>query len=153
MNPGQIIDIQLVDHSGVPVRLGNVLPKVRLFYKGRTDGPPFYTFEVWPTDSDGRCQIRYDDLEDVRRLLGSADLMDFNTPLTECDPTVEIWIPPESDFVRRREIILKRVSWWRPAWLIEWPANGRLEPVEPKRIRLENHVTRVEIPVILRPNT
>lgn len=148
MRPGQKIQIQLIDDSGRPVPIANVLPEVRLFYRGRTERHR-YAFKTWATDSEGRCEIRYEDLEDLRHLLGSADLMDFNTPLTECGPLVEVRIPSEDEFQEMKRGPWRR-SWWRPAWLTDWPANGQLEPVEPRRVKLEGRVTRVEIPVRLR---
>lgn len=147
MQPNQRIEIQLVDEHGSPVRLANVLPEIDLFYRGRLEKPR-YRFELWATDADGRCAIRFEDLEMMRKLLGAGDLMDFNTPLTECDPVVEIRIPLGSEFEARRRLPW-RESWWRPAWLTEWPANGCLAPIEPKRVELHDIVTRVEIAVSL----
>lgn len=148
MQRGQIIEIQLVDRSGTQVRMANVLPEIRVFYRGRTERP-LYSFEVWSTDTGGRCEIRFEDLEVQRMLLGSGDLMDFNTPLTDCDPVVEVRIAPESEFEARKRRPW-RTSWWRPAWLTDWPANGQLEPVEPKRVTLSGRVTRVDMVVKLR---
>jgi hypothetical protein len=147
MQPHQRIDIQLVNSTGDPVRLAKVLPEIRFFYKGKL-GRPRYRFDVWSTDGDGHCVISFEDLDMKRRLLGNGDLMDFNTPLTECDPMVEIWIPPESEFELRKQHMW-RESWWRPAWLTDWPANGLLEPSDPKRVTLSGRITPVEMIVDL----
>ncbi len=145
MHPGQSIQIQLVDDAGAPAPLGNVLPEVRFFCGGQTKRHR-YAFKTWSTDPGGRCEIRYEELEDMRRLLASADLMDFNTPLEECDALVEVRIPPEEELLELKRRPWRR-SWWRPAWLSEWPANGQLGPVEPRRVTAGGRVTRVEIPV------
>lgn len=149
---GQEIEIQLVDEAGNPVRLANVVAEIRLFYK-EGPGRPLYRFDTWPTDAEGRSVTSFLDLEEQRTVLAFGALMDFNVPLTDCDPLVEVLVQPESEFTRRRAALLGMRSLWRPAWLIDWPGNGQLDPVQPRRIRLEGRVTRVEIPVRLRTPT
>jgi hypothetical protein len=146
MQPGQKIEIQLVDELGNPVKIAGVIPFVRLFCRGYGERPR-YTLQAWPTNTEGRSEVSFSDLEEERLVLGISDLMDFNTLITDCERTVEIWIPSESDFEERRRHLLERVSRWRPAWLTTWPTNGRLVPVQPKRVTLEGRVTSIPIAV------
>lgn len=145
MQPGQTIAIQLVDTSGAPLHLAGVVPEIAFFFQGRTERP-LYTFDGFATDDQGASDIDFSEIEAQRQLLRSASLMDYNVALTDCDPTVEVRIPPERDFEERRQRIWHR-SWWRPTWISEWPSNGRLAPVKPVRTRVEGRFTRVEIPV------
>ena len=147
MKPGQAVEIQLVDERGKPVRLRNVVPEIRLFTPA--GGPPRYSFDGWPTDESGCSVNTFADLEEERAMLGLGDLMDYNTPLTDCAQEVEVAIPPGADFENRKARLSQRLSRWRPAWLSDWPANGCLAPVQPRRVTLDGAVTRLEIPVSL----
>ena len=147
MRPGQKVEIQLMDEIGAPVALANVIPEIRLFHADRFR--PRYAFDGWPTDSMGRAIVSFEDLEEERVILGLADLMDFNTRLTECDPMIEIAIPSGNDFQERRALMLGRRSRWRPAWLTEWPANWKIVSSIPRRLMLLEQVTHVDISVVL----
>ena len=151
MQPGQKIEIQLVDKSGNPVRIAGVIPYIRLFHRGYGERPR-YTFQGWPTNAAGRSEVTFNDLDEDRIMLSFSNLMDFNTPLAECDPTVEIWIPPESHFEEARRRILEWPSRSRPAWLTAWPTNGKLGPVAPSKVTLRGRTTLVEITVDLLTN-
>lgn len=145
MQPGQAVEIQLVDGAGRRVRLGNVLPTITLF----SGGHRHYVFDVRPTGADGRTLVRFDELETRRREAGLTSLMDFNTPLTALDPSVEISISSESELQKQVAAMEEWNHWTRPAWVLKWPVNGCLAPVQPKRVTLEGPLTRVDIVVSL----
>ena len=146
MRPGQAIEIQLVDEQGRRVRLPNVLMMITLFEKG---GHYRYVFDLGLTAPDGSIRVGFADLDHQRMERGLYSLMDYNTPLTECAPGVEVSVPSD-EHLRERE---KGIWEWNPrsvpAWLVRWPANGALAPVAPRRVTLDGAVTRLEIPVSL----
>ncbi len=127
MQPGQTIEIQLVDSSGRNIRLGNVLPMITLF----SGGHRHYIFDLRPTGTDGRTLIKFSELEARRREEGLSSLMDYNVPITALDPPVEISIPSESYLQDRLRGMEEWDHWSRPAWVLKWPVNGCLAPVKP----------------------
>jgi len=145
MQPDQKIEIQLVDAAGHRVCLGNVLPTITLF----SDGHRRYVFDLRPTGADGLTVIGFNELETRRHELGLTHLMDYNTPLTALDPSVEISIPSESTLQKRLQVMEEWNHWDRPSWVLKWPVNGCLAPVEPKRVELSGPVTHVGIVVAL----
>ena len=122
MQPGQAIEIQLVDSAARRVRLGNVLPTITFFSGGRRH----YVFDLRPTGADGRTLVKYDELETRRREAGLTSLMDYNDPLTSLDPPVEISISAESELQKTLQAMEQWNHWSRPAWVLKWPANGCL---------------------------
>ena len=145
MKSGQKIEIQLVDERGRAVRLGNVLPTITLFMGGRRR----YVFDLRPTGPDGRVEVDYDELNIRRREEGLTCLMDFNDPLTALDPDVQISILSEAELHERVRGMEQWNHWTRPTWVLKWPVNGCLAPVQPKRVELNGPVTRVELVVSL----
>lgn len=145
MQPNQSIEIKLVDCQGRLVRLGNVLPRITFFNGGHRH----YRFDIKPTQPDGRTLVDYDELETRRQEKRPTNLMDYNTPLTALDPFVEISIPSESELRQRVQGMEEWDHWSRPAWVLKWPRNGCLAPVEPKRVELREPITRVEIVISL----
>ena len=145
MQPGQAIEIQLVDESGRKVRLGNVLPRITFFGGGYRH----YRFDLRPTESDGRIIVPYNELETRRHEKGLLSLMDYNAPLTGLDSDVEISISTESYLRERVQGMEEWNHWSRPAWVLKWPVNGCLAPVEPQRVTLEGPLTHVDMVVSL----
>jgi hypothetical protein len=145
MQPGQKIEIQLVDTAGHRVRLRNVLPTITFF----SGGHRHYVFDLRPTEADGQSRIGFDELETRRRELGLTHLMDYNTPLTTLDPSVEISIPSETHLQKRLQVMEEWNHWDRPSWVLKWPVNGCLAPVESKRVTLEGPLTHVDIVISL----
>jgi len=139
----QRIEIQLVDGQGSSIRLANVLPTITFFDKGHR----FYVFDLRPTDSDGRTVVDFDEIDTRRSEAALTSLMDYNTLLTALDPTVQISIPSDADLQQRLVAMSEWNHWTRPAWILKWPLNACLPPVEPERIELHGPVTRVEIVV------
>lgn len=145
MQPGQRIEIQLVDNAGRPIRLGNVLMSITLY----TGVHRRYVFDLRPTRQDGSTAVRFDELDTLRKENGLYSLMDYNTPLTACDPEVEISVPSETELRRREEGIWQWSPRTVPAWLLKWPVNGCLAPVQPERVTMKGTVTHVDIVAIL----
>lgn len=142
---GQKIEIQLVDAAGHRVCLENVLPTITLF----SGGHRHYVFDLRPTGADGRTVATFDELETRRHEAGLTSLMDFNTPLTSLDPSVEISISSEATLQKRLQVIEEWNHWDRPSWVLKWPVNRCLAPVESKRVTLEGPITHVDIVVSL----
>ena len=146
MRPGQAIEIQLVDLQGRRVRLPNVLMMITLFEKG---GHYRYVFELGLTAPGGSIRADRAGLDHQRMEEGLYSLMDYNTPLAECAPEVEISVPGEEGLRDREKGIWELNPRTVPVWLVKWPANGALAPVQPRRVTLDGAVTRLEIPVSL----
>ncbi len=145
MQPGQKIEVQLVDAAGRRVRLGNVLANITLYAGGHL----CYAFDFRPTASGGNADVDFIELDTQRKENGLYSLMDYNTPLTACDPVVEISVPGEAQLRKRQQGIEEWNSRTIPAWLLKWPVNGCLAPVQPKRVTLEGSLTHVDIVVSL----
>ena len=145
MRPGQKIEIQLVDEVGRRVRLRNILVTLTLFMGGHLR----YTFDLKPTSADGRTTIDFEELNTRRLQSGLICLMDYNTPLTDCDSKVEISVLSEAGLQQRLQAINQWDSWSRPSWTLKWPANGCLGPVPPEQVTLQETLTRVDLAVSL----
>ena len=145
MQPGQAIEIQLVDSAGRLVRLGNVLAGIT-FFRGDYRR---YNFDLRPTKLDGKILVDFDELEARRRELGLSSLMDYNDPLTRLDRCIEISLPSESQLQERLRAIEVWDHWCRPAWTLKWPVNGSLAAVPPVRATLDGPLTHVNIVVSL----
>jgi hypothetical protein len=100
MKPEQIIKIQLVTGRGEPLRLDKVFSSVRLFTKGNY----CYGFRLNSTDENGQLIIRYDDIEKARKSSAQESIMDYNTPLKDCDDEIGIQIPEAQDLEKAYEI-------------------------------------------------
>ena len=145
MQPNQKIEIQLVDEQGRNVRLANVLPTITFFDKGHR----YYVFDLRPTGPDGRTVADFSELDTRRSEAALTSLMDYNVPLTALDGTVQVSVSSESELRQQLVAMEKWNHWTRPAWVLRWPANGCLAPVQPKRVELNGPVTHVEITVSL----
>lgn len=145
MQPGQKVEIQLVDDAGRSVRLANVLPVITLY----TGGHRRYVFDLRPTSAEGRTAVDFIELDTQRKEEGLHSLMDYNTPLTACDREVEISVPTESALRDRQRGMEQWNSRLRPAWVLEWPINRCLAPVRPRRVMLQEPVTYANLVVDL----
>jgi len=145
MQPHQTLEIQLVNGDGECVRLANILMAITLF----SGGHRHYVFDLRPTSAMGQSIITFEDLDTRRREMGLTSLMDYNAPLTACDPTVEISILSELELQKRLQAINEWDAWSRPAWLLKWPANVCLAPIQPKSVILQGPLTPVDIAVRL----
>jgi hypothetical protein len=143
MKPDQSIQIQLETTSGMPLALDNALLEIRLF----THGNFRYCFKAGRTDSKGQLRISYSDLESVRALNAKQFLMDYNTPIEDCDPTVELRVPSEKELRDASDKVCK--SYGKPPdWATHWPSNGQVE-AQPRMVNLADTVTRVSISIVV----
>lgn len=140
MKPDQSIDVQLVDESGKPAAIYNVMINLSFFTKGNYR----YGFSVGRTNLEGKLVVSYTDVEAIRQSNASYDLMDYNTRLEECDSRVEIVIDSENELRQRYDSVLR--SYGRaPTWASHWPSNAAVL-AQKKLVELAGPMTRVEIP-------
>lgn len=95
-------EIQLADRVGNPVAK-EVLIDIVLFLRQRVR----YRFNLGTTDGSGLIKIDFQRLEEIRRSNQKDNLMDYNTPLTECDSIVEILVPSSGELKQRLEAVRK----------------------------------------------
>jgi len=139
MQTDQSIDIQLVDGSGRPAAIGNVMIDLAFYTKGNFR----YRFGVGRTDGSGRLAVAYAGVETIRKENAEFDLMDYNTKLEECDPRVEIVIDSEEELRERYRKVLRSYA-SPPAWAKDWPSNASVR-AQKRSVELAGPVTRVEI--------
>lgn len=137
MKPGQAIHVQLSDVDGNPLPIENILVGIHLF----TIGNYRYGFEAGRTDANGQIVVTYEDLETQRRQNGAFFIMDYNTPLEDCDPVAKFVVLAEDELRRRQQESIK-VFGKEPTFATPWPSN-RLVAVEPAAIELSAKVVRV----------
>src|ERR1700734_1273658 len=103
MKPGQAIHVQLSDVNGKPLAIENILVEIHLF----TTGNYRYGFEAGRTDANGQIVVTYQDLETQRQENGAFFIMDYNTPLEDCDPVAKFVVPAEYELRRRQQEVIK----------------------------------------------
>ena len=84
MQPQQSILVTLETELGVALRANNILIDIKLFTRGNLR----YQLKAGRTDANGTLLITYSALAKQRASNAMQFLMDYNTPLTDCDPTV-----------------------------------------------------------------
>ena len=137
MQSQQSLSIHLKSPSGDTLRIENVLFEVTFF----THGTVRYRFFIGSTDSMGILRASYDDIERIRRRNAEQFIMDYNTPLEECDDLIEVAAPSESALRRIAENVTK-IFGASPDWSLKWPANCKVT-VWPSKISLGNGLTVV----------
>ena len=144
MHPKQSIIVQLEIAPGDALRLGDVLLDVKFFTRGKFR----YQFKAGRTDASGRLVITYDELE--RQRLSNAEwfLMDYNTPLIDCDPIVELSMPSEKELKMAADSVQQNFG-TQPDWASRWPSNAQLDAA-PRKVDLSNTVTRVPLLCVFR---
>jgi hypothetical protein len=100
MKPNQTIILQLVNHTGAVLRLPNVILDIGFFTGGRSR----YAFRLKPTDQSGSVRISYQDVETERVKNAKESLMDYNTPLSECDDEVRFTLPTMEELRQSHEV-------------------------------------------------
>ena len=106
MKPDQSLEIQLSDHADQPVNLGNVVVEIHFFTGGRYR----YAFKVGRTDDAGHLSISYREIERLRGENAVENLMDYNTKLEDCDPTIKIVVPSEGSCVSSMTVLCGAIN-------------------------------------------
>ena len=99
------IVVRLVDAKGDGVQIANVLVDVRFYMQDRYR----YGFTLGRTGADGLLDTNLADIQAKLDENRSYFLMDYNTPLSDCDGAVGIYVPT-SDELTEREV--GRLKWW-----------------------------------------
>lgn len=123
--------------------IGNVLVSLHFFTKGNYR----YGFQIGRTDDAGRISVSYDDVESLRRKDAQDNLMDYNTKLEDCDPSVAVVIPSQEE-LRQQYDNAMRFYKAPPEWATAWPENARLRAQE-RLFDMSASVTTIKIPVQL----
>ena len=115
------INVRLVRSDGEPLSISDVLINIRFYVEGRFR----YQFILGRTGADGVCRASFQDIEGELEGNRRFFLMDYNTPLEDCDSKVGIFAPSGDQ-------------------IAEWEA-GRAEiwPETPSRyLTVSNHLLR-----------
>jgi hypothetical protein len=121
------VRLQLADQHGVQIRIERVVVDALLYVSGKQR----YRFDAGSTDNRGSLTISFEDLERSRVLNQSFAIMDYNTPLTDCDPRIDIAIPSEKELSQRIESSKK----WFPT---DISRQARLSGGNNAKIRCDN---------------
>jgi len=89
------VSIQLVDLKSLPLKLKNVLFRVRLSARHKND----FTLQPFVSDGDGLVTILSNELEAEVAANYDSGLMDYGH-VSDCSPTVEIRLLSEDDIYR-----------------------------------------------------
>lgn len=94
---GAELKVELVRLDGIALALANVALDINFY----VSGVKLYSFSAGETDAKGVCSMNYQHVFEQwlenRRLF----LMDYNTPLQDCDDEVGIWAPSATELDRR----------------------------------------------------
>jgi hypothetical protein len=101
----QDLTVQLLDGQGEPLRIPGVLLDIR-FYVG---GQFRYSFPLGQTDAEGVCSTSFESIERQLEANRRLFLMDYNTPLRDCDRTVGVAVPTGAELKERASA---RAKWW-----------------------------------------
>ena len=125
MDPTVELIVRLVGTDAQPVALAGVEVDIRFYVHGNTR----YTFTLGCTDDSGAVHTQLGNierqLEENRRFF----LMDYNTPLDECDSAVGIIIPSVDDLAEREAA---KQKWWPDRKAAPETSNGRVRCREQK---------------------
>ena len=106
MNKNFEMEVQLVNEVREPLELRGVSLDAEMYLNGRIR----YRFEVGVTDSRGKLRFTFQDLEQSRLSNQEFALMDYNTPLEECDANLGLIVPSMAEIEQRQLAIDKWFS-------------------------------------------
>ena len=92
-------DIQIADRAGNPIAKGGIVVDVVLFFRHKVR----YRFAFGTTNEFGLVKIDSDLVEKIRLSNQKFNLMDYNTPLADCDATLEFVVPTSIELEQRIE--------------------------------------------------
>jgi hypothetical protein len=81
------------------------------------------------TDENGQLNISYADIENLRHDSSLEFLMDYNTPLIDCDPYVVVIVPSNEDLLTMKRDALENFD-RIPDWAISWPSNSNEKTIK-----------------------
>ena len=99
------LSVRLHDTKGERVLVVGVHLDLRFYVEGRFR----YSFSLGRTDAHGVCCTTVEELERQLEDNQRLSLMDYNTPLTDCDTLVGIAVPTASELIEREAA---RAKWW-----------------------------------------
>jgi hypothetical protein len=97
--------VRLCDRDGEAVLVAGVHLDIRFYIDGRFR----YAFTLGRTDSQGVCPIIFDQLQRQLKANQKIFLMDYNTPLADCDSLVGIVAPRAAELIEREAY---RAKFW-----------------------------------------
>jgi hypothetical protein len=143
VKPTQTLVIQIGNELGKPLLLLGIYIDVEFYISGQHR----YGFRFGPTDHNGRLRITYSDVETKRAIEAKIFLMDYNTPLDDCDDCLKVKIPSADE--------LKKAYEWNTKWFADkasedakgWlnAANGKIKANETS-VKLHGIETIVSVP-------
>jgi hypothetical protein len=102
------ITVQLCDGKGNPLSIAGVHLDVRFYTRGRFR----YSFSLGATDVHGSSCTTFGELERQFQANRRFFLMDYNTPLSDCDTLVGVAAPTADELAEREAA---RSKWWPEA--------------------------------------
>jgi hypothetical protein len=100
-----VITVRLNDAKGEPIRVSGVHLDICFYIERRLR----YSFSLNRTDAHGISRTSFEEIERQLEANRRLFLMDYNTPLSDCDPLVGIVAPTAADLVEREAA---RAKWW-----------------------------------------
>ena len=122
MQSRQHLTIQFVGKNGEQLAVSNVLVQLEFFVSGNSR----YIFKVGRTDVHGTLRVSYDEVESLRATAQKQFLMDYNSKLEDCDPTIRIIIPTEQDLLKQYQKV-EHAFQRQPEWATPWPSNKHIQ--------------------------
>ena len=143
MTPEQTILVQLVDKSGGSLHLPGVYVDVEFYTRGNYR----YGFRLSPTNDNGELHIDYGMVEGKRAEGARIFLMDYNTPITDCDSRIKIYVPAAEELKKAHEGIGRWFDGRTPAYAAGWlTANNAKIKAKEVFSELQNGETLVQVP-------
>jgi hypothetical protein len=120
------LTVRLHDRKGEPLAIAEVHLDLSFYIEGRFR----YSFSLGRTDADGVCRTTFQEIERQLEANRRLFLMDYNTPLTDCDTSVGIVAPTAGELIERESA---GVKWWpeEPSRYVG-TANNRVRCTEQK---------------------
>ena len=99
------ITVRLIDRAGNSLPIANILVDLRFYVEGRYR----YGFGLGRTKTDGVLRTTLGDIQNQLDENRRSFLMDYNTPLSDCDDLVGIYAPTPDELTERE---ISRSKWW-----------------------------------------
>jgi hypothetical protein len=125
LRPEQEILVALVDAAGISLHLPRVYVDLELYNRRSSR----YGFRLGATNNSGTVRIDYRSVEEKRSEGASVFLMDYSTPITDCDDRVKIHVPTADELRQAYQVIGQWFEGAKPAYAEGWLTanNARIE--------------------------